>query len=39
VFPDVLEELCEYAIEMSAREFGMTRQQICAFTYELVIAF
>ena len=36
VFSDELEDqLCEYLLEMSARGFGMTKQQVCAFAYEL----
>jgi len=36
VFSDEVEnQLCEYLLEMSARGFGMTQQQVCAFAYEL----
>jgi hypothetical protein len=36
VFSVTLEDqLCEYLMEMSARGFGMTQQQVCAFAYEL----
>ena len=36
VFSTALEDqLCEYVTEISARGFGMTQQQVCAFAYEL----
>jgi len=36
VFSNTLEDqFCEYLLEMSARGFGLTQQQVCAFAYEL----
>jgi len=36
VFYELMEDLlCDYIMEMSARGFGMTQQQVCSFAYEL----
>jgi len=37
-FSDELEDLLsEYLLEMSARGFAMTNQQVCSFAYELAL--
>lgn len=33
--PELEDQLCEYIQEMSLRGFGMTKQQICSFAFEL----